>query len=68
MIAATYCGYYVLMSANKTDQSKTGVVLAGFNPPGSSSHTNFTDELFHTELFQVNFKQNINFPVIVDNG
>ena len=47
--------------AKKTDKSKTGVALAGLNLPTSSnipSHTQLSEEIFHTELFQVDFKFN----------
>ena len=53
--------------SQKTDKSKTGLVLAGLNPPRTNwelGNTNFTEELFHTELFQVYFKQNLHFPLL----
>ena len=46
--------------ANKTkkaNKTKTGVALAGLNLPGGPAYTEFTEELFHTEQFQVDFKQ-----------
>ena len=35
-------------------KTKPGVALAGLNLPGGPAYTNFTEELFHTEQFQVN--------------
>ena len=36
------------------NKTKPGVALAGLNLPGGPAYTNFTEELFHTEQFQVN--------------
>ena len=38
-------------------KTKPGVALAGLNLPGGPAYTNFTEELFHTEQFQVNFSE-----------
>ena len=39
------------------NKTKPGVALAGLNLPGGPAYTNFTEELFHTEQFQVNFSK-----------
>ena len=43
--------------SKKADNTKTGVALAALNLPGGPAYTKFTEELFHTEQFQVGFKQ-----------